>query len=276
MKEEKSVAIVVCFMGRFPWFFNYFLHSCGYNLSIDFFIISDQASPPSAPSNVKFIYKTMDEINTIAQERLGFSVNIQNGYKLCDFKPAYGFLFPDIVEKYDFWGHSDVDIIFGEIRNFLDAKLLNSYDYISIRDDYTTGCFSLYRNTEYVNTLFKKSKDYHLVFSSSEHYCFDECNFKHDLIADGTVSIFDIETEIESFTHIIKAEEAANSIRVHFDFLLLEGLPGKIRFKEGKVVYRNKYEAILYHLYWLKRTYKPTTIKKISSNYRISKTRIYS
>jgi len=152
---------------------------------------------------------------------------------------------------------------------------LNKYDFISIRHDYTSGCFALYRNNTQMNTIFKRSKDYETVFTNSKHYCFDECNFVWDELTNGK-SIFEVKTEIESFTHIIKTAEKNSEIQPYFDFMLIEGLVGKIKFDNGKIIYKNLYEGILYHLYWLKRIYCPAKIpKQIPNVYHISSSRIY-
>jgi hypothetical protein len=39
--EQKSIVILICYFGKLPWYFRYFLHSCKFNTSIDFFLISD-------------------------------------------------------------------------------------------------------------------------------------------------------------------------------------------------------------------------------------------
>lgn len=272
----KSVIIITCYFGKFPWYFSYFLHSCLYNPSIDFFIITDNRTAIlDKPQNVKIVYKTLDDIKATASEKLGFTVNINDPYKLNDFKPAYGFLFPEIIEGYDFWGHSDLDVIYGNIREFLNNEMLNGYDFISPRHDYTTGCFCLYRNNEIMNTFFMRSKDYKLIFSNTKHYCFDECNFAWEGLAAGK-SIFDLETEIESFTHLMKAAEITNEIKVHFDFILLEGKTGHVAFHNGKIIYKKQFEAILYHLVKLKQVYSPGRVpKNIPGTYYISPTRIY-
>ena len=84
--NKKRIAMIVCYMGKLPWYFDYFAHSCGFNLYIDFYIITDDKSyKKSAPINLHFIYKTLDEINKTATEKLGFETHINNGYKLCDF-----------------------------------------------------------------------------------------------------------------------------------------------------------------------------------------------
>jgi len=277
MHKEKSIAVVICYFGKFPWYIDYFIHSCQFNPTVDFYIITDITSyTKPLPQNVRFIRMSMADVAAIASEKLGFEVNILFPYKLCDLKPAYGLIFSDIIKDYDFWGQSDLDIIYGNIRSFITDDMLSAYDFISIRHDYTTGCFALYKNNELMNSFFKRSKDYQKVFSSPRHFCFDECNFMHDLLTDGA-SIFELNTEIESFTHIVRLAEETGEIKAHFDFILLEGVPGKIKFDKGAVLYNKKFEGILYHLYWLKRVYKPKSIPvNIPDSYYISPSRIYS
>jgi hypothetical protein len=270
-----SIAVITCWYGKYPWYLNYFLHSCSFNPTVDFFIITDNLDVLShKPPNVTIIHKTIATIETIANQKLGFAINIDNPYKLCDFKPAYGFLFSDIVAGYDFWAQSDLDIIFGDIRHFLTQDFLASYDFISMRHDYTTGCFALYRNKEQMNTFFMKSKDYRLVFSSPKHYCFDECNFAWDELTIGK-SIFEVNTEIVSFTHLIRAAEITKEIRAHFDFIIVEGYTGDVIFDNGKVIYKQELEGLLFHLYWIKKLYSPKIHpKKIPNTYKIGPQRI--
>ncbi|GGB11565.1 DUF6625 family protein [Puia dinghuensis] len=276
MEPKNKIVVLICYYGEFPWYFSYFLHSCKYNPSIDFRIFSDIAHDFDLPPNVVIIKKSIEELKALASKKLNFTVNIDHPYKLCDFKPAYGLIFEDYTHGYQFWCQSDIDVIYGDVRNFMTDEFLDQYDFISLRHDYTTGCFALYRNTPRMKRLFMKSKDYETVFSSEKHYCFDECNFVWDELTHSGKTIFEVETEIESFTHIVKAAERDKEIRAHFDFILLEGLIGRIRFHQGKLIYKKVFEGILYHLYWLKRVYNPKTApKSIPDTYLISPTRIY-
>lgn len=135
----KKVALLICYFGKFPWYSHYFLHSCKYNPDIDFYLISDNVPFSTLPSNVFFIRRTIKDIEKIALKKLGFKININNSYKLCDFKPTYGFLFSELIKAYDFWGCGDIDVIFGDIRKFITNELLNNYDTICVRPEiYTT------------------------------------------------------------------------------------------------------------------------------------------
>jgi hypothetical protein len=274
--QPAKIAIIICWYGPYPWYFTYFIHSCKFNPTIDFIIITDNNECiNNQPVNVNILHKTLEEIKSIASEKLGFEVNIDYAYKLCDFKPAYGFIFQDIISGYDFWGHSDLDVIYGDIREFLNHEMLDTYDFISLRHEYTTGVFALYRNNEKMNTFFMRSKDYKVVFTNPQHYSFGECNFAWNEVVAGKL-IFDVETEIESFTHLMKAAEITNEIKVHFDFILMEGTTGRLMFCDGKIIYKKQFDAILYHLYWLKKIYSPQKVpKKIPNVYYISPTRIY-
>jgi hypothetical protein len=276
VKENKSIGLLTCYIGKLPWYFDYFIHSCRYNPSVDFYLITDDTTySRSLPNNVKLINNTLEEISALATQKLGFLISISTGYKLCDFKPAYGLIFEDILNGYDFWGHCDIDIIFGDIREFITDELLQNHDLISVRHDWLSGCFLLYKNTDKLNNLFLHSRDYKKVLTSDRHYCFDETNFAHDAFTDGKLW-HEIGTEIESMTHVVKKLEADNYIKPFFDFFIIEGLPGRLKWENGRMFYRNKYEILFYHMIYFKKKYHPSNrCFNIPNSFTISPTRIH-
>ena len=238
-------------------------------------IFSDTAYDGELPGNVKIINISLRDVSDLAGYKMGYSIDIGYAYKLCDFKPAYGFIFSEYIKDYDFWGQSDIDVIYGDIQGFITDEVLTEFDFISVRHDYTTGCFALYRNNALMNNIFRRSKDCRKVLTDSRYWGFDEFNFLHPLLSDGS-SIFNFKTEIETFTHIIKKADMQKEIKAYFDFILLEGVPGRIKFNKGRIIYDNKVEAVLYHLFWLKKVYKPGLMeRKIPDQYYISPKRIY-
>lgn len=274
-KKHEKIAILICFLGKLPWYFNYFIHSCKYNPTVDFYVFSDDLTYNKVlPENVKLIYKTIDEINEIASQKLGFSTNIKYPYKLCDFKPTYGILFSDIIKNYDFWGHGDIDVIFGDIRSFITNEILAEHDLICVRHDFLTGYFLLFRNNEKMNSLYTKSKDYKKVLQNESHYCFDETNFEWEAFEAG-LPLPEIKSEIESMMHVVRRQENEGYLKAYFDFLVIEGLPGKLKWVKGKLFYRNRYEVLLYHLIHFKNKFKPKRIGTIPEIFNISPNKIY-
>jgi hypothetical protein len=270
-----KIGILTCWYGQYPWYFPYFIHSCSYNPTIDFIIITDNKELiGDKPENVKIINKTIEEIKTLACQKLGFIVNIDCSYKLCDFKPAYGHLFSEIIKEYDFWGHGDIDIVYGNIRDFMTEEILNSYDVISSRHDYITGTFCLFRNNEKMNTLFMQSKDYKTVFESSENFCFDECNYLFQELQNGA-SIFDYPDNIQSMTYVVQKAAKEGKLKAFFDFIILEGTPGKIKWDKGKIIYKDTYEAMFYHLIKFKvDCKKPVVLHPIPYTFYFTPTKI--
>jgi len=272
---QKSIVLLYTYFGPLPWYFPYFVKSCFFNPTIKFKIITDNKISLELPPNVTIVKKSLNEVIQIANEKLGFTVNINSYYKLCDFKPTYGFLFPDLIEGYDYWGFGDIDVIFGDVRNFMTYEILDEYDLICLRHDFLTGYFTLMRNCKAMNNLFKESKDYKRVLSESRHYCFDETNFEWESFAEG-LHFSQIQSDIESMTHVVKKMHEMKLINAHFDFCVIEGTPGRIKWDKGRLIYKNRYEAILYHLVRLKTIYKPQKqISKVPDNFSISSTRIY-
>lgn len=273
MNEFKShkIGIVYFYFGSWPWYFKFFLKSCAYNPDIDFIIISDIENPNVYPDNVMFIKYSLKQVEDLATEKLGFKTNMSSLYKICDFRPAVGFLFEHLLEKYDFWGFGDIDVIYGKIRDFITPKLLQHHDVISVRNDYPTGFFLLFKNSNTTNTLFKRSRDYKKIFSSSEYYAFDECNFQFDLLVKGG-TIFDTSEGIECIMKIIKKAELKGIIKPFFDFFVIEGNPGKLKWDKGTLSFKNDFSVLLYHMVTLKNNtyFKPPDWKCVPDTYYVT------
>jgi hypothetical protein len=243
----KKIALVNCFFGMFPWYFPFFIKSCTTNPTVDFLIFTDSDYDGVFPSNVKIIPFTLAQFNELATQKLAFKVAVKKPYKLCDFKPTYGLLFSEYLVEYDFWGITDIDVIYGRIREFMTDELLDEYDLVCVRHDYITACCMLFKNNEYVNTLFKKSKDYKMIFTSQKNYAFDETNFEQSGFLDK-YDIFKMNCEIESMQHVILKEELKGNLVSHFDMLLCDGNPGCLKWDNGLFSFKNKLEILLYHL----------------------------
>jgi hypothetical protein len=274
-KQSHRIVVIICYIGKLPWYFNYFIHSCAFNPTIDFcLIINDQSHKTRMPRNVTVHYKELHQIQTMASAKLGFQVALKKPYKLCDFKPAYGVIFKEFINGYDHWGFGDIDVIYGNIRSFITPEILQS-DVISARHDYLTGHFCLFKNCKKINALYTQSKDYKKVFTSEKNFCFDETNYAFYAFTSET-PLKDINTEIESMTYVVKKLASENRLTAHFDFMLLEGTPGRMLWKKGKLFYRRRFEVMMYHLIQFKTIYKPSrTMARIPDRFRISDRRIY-
>lgn len=278
MKTQAQIVFIIIFIGKYPWYFSYFLHSCRYNPSIDFIILSDNESIPLLlPSNVQLIHYTIDQFNVDASKALGFNVAVEHGYKLCDFKPASGFIFSELIKNYDFWGYCDIDVILGNIRSFMTDKILSEYDIISARHDYLTGCFALYKNNKKMRELFMQSKDYKKVFESNDNFFFDETNYAFKDFEAG-VHYSQIKTEIESMTHVVRRLEENGNLKPYFEFQIVEGFAGNMLWDHGTLIYRREFEVMLYHMVRFKRKYSEVMVlnRIIPDEFRIGRKKIFT
>jgi hypothetical protein len=272
-----SIVFLICWYGDYPWYFPYFLHSCRYNSSIDFIIFTSNTDEKlDLPANIRIIPYSIEQFKIDTVIAMRFEVNVESGYKLCDFKPAYGYIFSDYIKNYDFWGYCDIDLIFGNIRSFMTEELLSEYDIISARHDYLTGCFSLYRNNKHLRELFKQSKDYRKVFTDPRNFFFDETNFAFKEF-EKCLHYSEIKTEVESMTHVVRRLQEENKLKAYFEFQIVEGFAGNMLWDKGALIYRKQFEAMLYHMVRFKRKYsEPVDLQKIiPEKFRIGKKKIY-
>ena len=169
----KKCVLILPYFGKFNNYFPLFLKSCGYNPSYDFLIFTDNTDFYNYPQNVHVVPMTLNEFRANASQKLGFEPCIPTAYKLCDFKPAYGFLFEDYIQDYEYWGHCDCDLVFGNLEKVLSPVLDKDYDKV-----FAAGHLTIYKNTFDNNRRFMKSLEgreiYREAFTTSRIYVFDE------------------------------------------------------------------------------------------------------
>jgi hypothetical protein len=172
--DSNRICLICPYFGKFPNYIDLVFRSCKMNPSIDWLLFTDCSNHGSIPDNVKIVRMSFDDFRDLVQKKFDFEVVIPDSYKLCDFKPTYGMVFEDILKPYGFWGHCDLDIIYGNIRRFCTDEILLKYNKI-----FTRGHLTIYRNTPKVNRYFMlpgENYDYKDVFSNLKNLCFDEMN----------------------------------------------------------------------------------------------------
>lgn len=169
---NNKIVIIGVYFGHLPNYFELWRLSAVKNTSVDFLIITDQKGIELA-NNIKVISMNIDRMKELASKKLRISnISLEKPYKCCDYKPVYGLIFEDYIKNYDYWGHCDFDMIFGNLAYYFEKYDLYSYDkFLAL------GHLTLYRNTAEVLNRYKCEGalvDYRTVFTTDENYAFDE------------------------------------------------------------------------------------------------------
>jgi hypothetical protein len=191
--------IVIPYFGRWPRWFHLFLKTCAANPSVHWLFVSDTAFEQPLPPNVRLHALSLEALRSLACERLNMEIELSYPFKVCDFRPAFGHIFEEHLGDYAFWGWGDVDVFFGDILKSL-RRLMDVYDVISPRPDFLAGEFTLIRNAEPFNSLYRKSRDYEMVFRNRRGWDFEEYGFFHD-------------RPVDSMTHVLLREMARGHVK---------------------------------------------------------------
>lgn len=170
--SSESIAVLIPYFGELPNYFPIFLKSCETNGSIDWILFTDVCKNYDYPKNVHIVRMEFSILQRMVQDKFDFEVSLSSPYKLCDYRPAFGYIFEEYISEYDFWGYGDVDLIYGDIRKYL------TDDVMKCEKVFDRGHFSLVRNSYENNRMFMESnryKDYYKqVFQSEKAFNFDE------------------------------------------------------------------------------------------------------
>jgi len=150
-----------------------FLLSCRTNADVHWIIYTDIDPTPVGPANVTFNRMSVQELNDRCSHLLGATIDIKRR-KLCDLKVTYGVIFADELKPFEFWGCSDLDIVWGDIRRFATDQILRTHDIFSSRKEKLSGHCTFYRNTPEVNRLFERIPEVRALLATSHYEHLDE------------------------------------------------------------------------------------------------------
>lgn len=170
-----KIIFIVPYFGKFPDSFHLLLKSIEKNKeNYTWIFFTDDRRDYDWPENTIVKYGSFASMQRLVQSRFDFPVMLNRPYKLCDYKPAYGFIFERFIKDYDFWGHCDIDCIYGKFDHFISDEQFQFDKILRL------GHMTLYRNTKENNRRFMDMADgrkrYKEVFITDESCAFDEYN----------------------------------------------------------------------------------------------------
>lgn len=198
-----KIKLICIYFGDLPEWFPMWMRSCMENRDYDFLLITDQNYSNYIPENVEIKKMNWENLKKKFENTIKIPISLTRPYKLCDFKPVFGLVFANELKEYDFWGHCDLDMIWGDLGKFVTTEDLFKYDRVGIY-----GAFTLYRNNAYCNELYKKKGaafKWKIVFSRSENFIFDEMPgmncicMKNNVKWKKNIKIADIDTYLSRY-----------------------------------------------------------------------------
>lgn len=155
-QSKYKIAILLPYFGKWPEWILLFFETLKKNNTIDFIFFTDcDTSVVNAPNIIFYTYTFQEYIDRV-KDVTGINFNPANPYKLCDIRPLYGIIHQKEIANYDFFGWTDVDILFGDIRSFYTDDILDKYDVLSTHQIRISGHLTLLKNTQKNLYIYKK------------------------------------------------------------------------------------------------------------------------
>lgn len=169
----KKCIFILCYFGQYNNYIDLFFESCRLNINYDWLIITDANYSKKYPSNCKIIKMSFFDFKDLVQKNFDFKISLDQPYKICDYRPALGYVFENLISNYYYWGFCDCDLIFGNMDKLLTPILEKDYDKI-----FGLGHLSIFKNTYDNNRLFMQPVNnelfYKQAFTKKELFVFDE------------------------------------------------------------------------------------------------------
>lgn len=185
----EKIAVLSVYYGTLPPYYRLWLRSCEYNSTIDFYLVTD-IELDKLPENVHKINLSFTEFHALAEKKLGRKVCLDAPYKICDYRPMFGVIMEEYLKGYDYWANCDMDMLFGDLRNFFNQYELKKYDrFLHL------GHLSLYRNTSACNQYYKlsgsKCGSWEKVVGTPKNCLFDEWSGVYGIFHENNLPMFE-------------------------------------------------------------------------------------
>lgn len=263
----KSIVLIIPYFGKWPVWFDAHLLSIAKNPTINWLLVTDCEIPKHYPNNIVFKSTTLQQLNTHVNTVVNANVPL-TPRKFCDLKPAYGDIFKEYINGYNFWGICDMDIIWGDIRKFITPDILKDYDIISSRREAISGHFNLFRNNDKINTLYKKLPNYKQLFEHPKFQWTDEVVLTDCIKHNPEFKTLDLKVY---WSNILCNQERGRDS--HQEYYL-----DRWQWQNGKLLNTKTNEEVMYlHFINWKRTMKSSEVKYIDqpNSFYISYSKIH-
>jgi hypothetical protein len=149
---------------------------------VDWLLFSDCGPLDDCPPNVRVVDTDYDAYCARVSARLDIDFRPSNPYKLCDLKPALGFIHEEELAGFDFWAFGDIDLVFGDLRGYFTAERLARKDLFATHARRVSGHCCLVRNNLRMRESFLLMPNWRERLSDQAHHALDEGAFSRIFI----------------------------------------------------------------------------------------------
>ncbi|MFT6463584.1 DUF6625 family protein [Halopseudomonas laoshanensis] len=174
---QPSIRFVIPYFGSWPFWMAFYLESCRRNPTVEWLFFTDCGIPDNPPDNVRFIEMSYRAYCELVSARLGIDFYPERPYKLCDIKPALGYIHADQLGEVDFWAFGDIDVIYGDLRGYFTAERLATKDLFATHHRRISGHLCLVRNTVIMREAFMRIPRWRERYADPAHQALDEGAF---------------------------------------------------------------------------------------------------
>lgn len=151
-----SIAVLIPFFGPWPGWAPLFFETLRRNHDIDFLVFTDCEAEGLEGANIHVHSMAFQDYVARVNTRIDVRFDPPDPYKLCDLRPLFGHVHEEEFRGYDFYGWCDVDLLFGDIRQFYTDEVLARFDVLSTHEHRISGHFALFRNTGRNRMMFRR------------------------------------------------------------------------------------------------------------------------
>lgn len=150
--------------------------------------------------------------------------------KCGDWDPYIGAIFQTHIKtgRFDYWGHFNLDAVYGRIDRWLPDNFLDMIDIFGNDPGAICGPFSVYRNMRTVNELFQEVPNWMENLQSPKFCGWDELDFSRAVVRASLEGVVRFASGFfTAHDHMTDAHRKRQEVRINEDGSLIDLVSGK-------------------------------------------------
>lgn len=218
-----KIRLIIPYYGSWPVYLQVFLSSLERNKMLRLALITDLPPPERLPGNCDFVKLSFEGLKERVRQAVDPAASLCTPYKLCDYKPVYADLFPELTRGFSFWAFGDIDLVYGDISASLPCNW-EEHDILTFRREWVSGAFTILRNSSKVNKLYRQSSSFPSCLQATGYAGFDECFQLFDLlIGKGSDAILALDASC-SFSSLVRQASRNGALSVYQETRIKESI----------------------------------------------------
>jgi hypothetical protein len=166
---------ITVWFGQLPPYLDKFIARCNAQGREWKFIMFNDQGQNASKGNFTAIHQSQEDFTNLSRKKFGLDIvptTKEDPRKTVDARPLFGDMYSEYLEDADFWAYGEIDVVYGNLNNFVNYPMLLSCDVFSVGKEVSSNMTIFHNDGK--NQLYRLHPNWKFFVTDGKLHGFDE------------------------------------------------------------------------------------------------------